>query len=403
MAEKKKGFFGTKMTFKDLLKLLGSLAIFVPSVSGTIQFLDYTKANQQASDENFRTIVEKLSSQNRDDRFVAASNIGRFIRKGFFFKDGYYYEAVDILINRTSIELDYNVFPVIFDSLQKIDDKEYVIKKLLDKNRNIFIQEDTLNTWIKEAKRDLEKEEREYIKREALLEKYKSGVDKIILDNLKENMKQKLEIFNNREKNLNELKMHQKINVDFISLFLKESKNLEKLMLNFYQNSLNRLLLTGVNLSNARFEKSALSASVIEDNEFYGSTIIDTVFTFSDLTKSSFKYCTITASLFDQAILNDVSFSGSELKDVFFAGSDLSGADFRGARGLMPIYFYAAKNIDKAKFDEEFKNNLFNELPKIIEDDFKKYIENSELSKTRKEDLFLTIKELKEKRKQVQK
>ncbi len=135
---------------------------------------------------------------------------------------------------------------------------------------------------------------------------------------------------------------------------------------------------------------SAVASSTISETKFDKSEILDTVFTFSDLTKSSFKDCKIVkASLFDQIVsLRGVSFSGSEFKDVFFAGSDLTGADFRGVKGLKPEYFYAAKNIDKAVFDEkEFKEKVND----VKESDYIKFINDSELTKQRKDAIFLTL------------
>lgn len=115
----------------------------------------------------------------------------------------------------------------------------------------------------------------------------------------------------------------------------------------------------------------------------------------SDLTLSSFIDCIVSTSLFSQAVLNKVDFSGSNFTDVFFTSADLAEAKFIGTKWLKPIYFYSAKNLDKAIFEPEFKMELEEEFVNITEDEFKEYVnEKSELSKIRKEELFETLNQL---------
>lgn len=405
MAEKKKGLIKFITSNGAIISVL--ITLITAIITANYQFIENRR---KSSDENFRSIVTLLSSENKEERIAAASNMGTFIEKDFYLLEGKYYdEAVDILINRLSIELDYNAVNAIIGSLQKVQKvkkKGYgeVIKKVLDINRNIFIQEYALKTWKEDSGKEY------FPQRENFYRAVKEKTDKKILENMEEEMNIKREVYLNREMDFGELKMHRQVTADFISSFLGiiiksipiEKREKLELKLEFDKNSLNSVLMTELKLNNSTFKRSALSVSTILDTEFDGSTIIDTVFTFSDLTKSSFKDCKITASLFDQATLKGVNFSGSksEFKDVFFAGSDLTGADFTGVKRLEPIYFYAVEDeyIKKAKFDDQFKIDLDEKLPKITEDDFKKYVENSELSKTRKKDLFLTIRELREKR-----
>jgi uncharacterized protein YjbI with pentapeptide repeats len=410
MAEKKKVF-----ELSDLLKILGVLALFIPLMTAALQ---YRQSVLQQQDEKFRSIVEELSSEDEAKRLAAASKMGIFVERGlYFFKDKYYDDAVDILVNRTSIELDYNVLNAIMGSLRKVKKSEYkmVIQDLLNIDRSLFIQEYAIEKWDKEwEKRYEETTQKYFMEREELLikkekfkrEKMAEKIDSALLGNLEEEMKLNWNIAYKRKKNFNELSMHRQAAADTISsllmIFTKPSpyffgiltKSTPIKELEFHQNSLNNAILSYVNLNKATFKLSALSGSTILETHFDGSTIIDTVFTRSDLTKSSFQGSAITTSLFDQATLKNVNFSGSKFKDVFFAGSDLTEADFRGVKGLEPIYFYAVEDeyIKKAKFDDQFKIKLGQELPKITEDDFKKYIENSELSKDRKEALFKYLK-----------
>lgn len=85
-------------------------------------------------------------------------------------------------------------------------------------------------------------------------------------------------------------------------------------------------------------------------------------------------------------VITPLLFCRTKFSDVFFAGSDLVGADFTGATGFDPIHFFKTKNINDAKFDEKFKNEL--EAKKIEEPEFIEYVKNSELTAQRREYLL---------------
>lgn len=398
---KEKDVSKREVTLMDRLKLVGTFAaafaVFIPLMSGIFQ---YRQSIQEDMDKNFRSVVEKLYSGDVEKRLAASSNIGTFIKKGIFKKGKYYNEARDLLINRLSIELDYNVLNAIRGSLEKVGVEEYkdVIKKLLTIERNIFIQKYALGNWTTQTKEAFEESEKRYEEREreTLLEEYGLEIDKAMLNNLKEEMNIKWKNYKGREMEYEELTMHKQVAADFISIFLGVTKYSPIKELEFFRNSLDGIVLANINLTNATFKHSALSLSTLLETKFNRSKIIDTIFTYSDLAKSHFTDSKIELSLFDLAVLRYVDFSGTEFRDVFFAGSDLTGANFKAAKGLKPVYFYEAENIDKALFDVEFKEELDKKLKNITEDKFKKYInEKSGLSKQRIEELFKTIYEIK--------
>jgi hypothetical protein len=389
MAEMNQSSSQRGIMFIDLLKLFGGLAVFIPLIAGYFQ---YRQSVQQDLDKNFRSVIEKLSSENREERLAASSSIGTFITK----EGKYYDEATDILINRLSIELDYNVLNAIRASLEKIEKEEYrkVIDKLLDIERNIFIQEYALKKWKDEAKVAFEESEQRYLNRESLFKQYESTVDKDMLDNFKEDMNLKWETYSNREKDFKELTMHKQVVSDFLSIFLKLTRTYPIEEVEFFRNSMNFVTMIGLNLINSKLTRSAFSSSNLLNSDLEGSTIIHTFFSFSDLTNSRFANCNIKASLFNDAILRNVDFSGSEFKDVFFAGSELTGTNFSGAKNLRPLYFYKAQNVDKALFDLEFKKELDEKLKNISEDEFKDYVENSELTELSVDEIFKTLDKL---------
>lgn len=396
MAEKKK-----VLEFSDLLKILGALAVFIPLITAAVQ---YRQSVKQDLDKNFRAIVKELSSQNREERIAAAANMGTFIGKENYWellksRGEYSDETIDILINRVSVELDYNVLNAIKGSLQKIERNEYgrIVQNLLDIERNVFIQNYALKKWKEDSQKEYFQKENEYAARLKGKE-----ADKTVLDNIKEEMKRKQDVYLRREKDFSELSMHKQVNADFIATFLEITKYYPMEGLNFYLNSLNSARLIGLNFKKSNFERSAISNSIIEEVTFDGATIIDSLFTFSDLTKSRFVNSKITASLFNHiSSFKGAHFSGSEFNDVFFAGSDLTEANFKSAKGLKPIYFYKAKNIEKAEFENEFKIKLTNELgidsKKMTDEKFLEYVKNSELRfrKDKIDELERTLNELK--------
>src|SRR3972149_7370025 len=94
----KKKEYSKKIEFSDILKIIGVLAIIIPLFLGYIQ---YKQSVRQDINNHFRNVVSKLTSGKKEDRLASATNLGTFIRKG----EIYYDEAIDILINATSIEL----------------------------------------------------------------------------------------------------------------------------------------------------------------------------------------------------------------------------------------------------------------------------------------------------------
>jgi hypothetical protein len=392
MAEKRKSFAELITPYSTIISVFIPLIIVIVTANYNI-----TEYMRKSSDANFRSVVEKLSAKEEEQRLAAAASMGTFIKRGGEHTE----DAVNILLNRLYIESDFIVIKVIIGSLGKIKGLEKgeaigsIINELLVINRSAFSQDYALFTQKENAKKRYDDIERKLLQTESLYKKYKTEADRIMLEGLKKELEVARENYNKLE--MKDFAANKQAVANGI-FDLLEKEQYKSLSLVFKQNSFNKIVITDINLAKSLIKRSAFSTSTIQNTIFNEAAILDTFFTFSDLTKSSFKDCMITTSLFDQATLKNVNFSNSEFKDVFFAGSDLTEADFRGVKGLKPEYFYEGKNIDKAKFDDKFKMELNKKLPKIAEDDFEKYVDNSELSKTGKDGLILTIKELKEKK-----
>lgn len=372
------------------------IGVFIPLMSAILQ---YRQSVKQEYEKSFRAIVEKLSAGKKEERVAAASSLGTFIRKsGFLRKRGPFYdESIDVLVNTISIELDHNVLNAIRGSLEKIESKDYrdVIQKLLAIDTNFFVYQYPLEGRIKIAMDDIERNKKEFYKVEASFKENGSKVNEIMLNNLEKDFLMKQEMFSGFERNLAELKYNDEFVTNFISSFLNATGFTIK-HLKFYRNSMNRIVLSDLELKQSNIYHSAFSYSTISNAIFNDVTIINSIFTFSGITKSKFINCSIESSFFDLVFFYDVDFSGSKFKEVFFTGADLTGVNFKDTTGLKIMYFYKAKNIDKAKFDNEFKKELDEKLKQITENAFIEYVNyGSKMSQERREDIFKSLNDVK--------
>ena len=312
----------SKFKFADVIKILGGLGFIIPLVLGYFQ---YQQSVQKDLDNNFRSVVEKLSSEKVEERVAAASNLGTFLK----LDQSYYEEAFEILINTISIELNYNVLNAIRSSLKKIDQTEYkkVVQRLLEIERSFFIYEYPTKKWLINVQNDI-------IKTEDKFELYKkANFDKQILDIIKEelNSKSKLKYKIQEEHSL--LKTHQDFVANFIALFLEVDDPSYMEGLRFYQNSLNSIVLNELNIRKSEFINSALSNATITDTDFSGSLIQNTTFAFSSLSKCNFNNTKVSQSDFIEVrSMKGTNFNGTEFSEVFFLGADLDGANFKAAK-----------------------------------------------------------------------
>jgi uncharacterized protein YjbI with pentapeptide repeats len=377
----KKGFIEDFKAFATIF------AVFIPLMIAALQ---YEQSVQEKSDENFRALIEKLSAGNTNERVAAATSMGTYIKKGGPFYD----QAIDVLVNTVSTELDPNVLNAIRGSLEKIDKKDYksATEKLLAIDRNLYIYEYPTNSWKNITQTDITTSEKKI--KEAQAQENESGVNKIILNNLENDLKQKQETYSKFEKEYNDLRLNKEFVVNFISSFLNSIES-PIIDLNFYRNSMSYIVLDDLELTRSRIDRSAFTDSTIANTTFDEVTIVKSAFTFSKISQSKFVDCKIESSLFDQVIFEDVNFSGCEFKEVYFAGSDLTKVNFKNVKGLKEIYFYKAKNIDKAEFDPEFKKKIDEVLKNMTEVEFKEYIyDESELAGERRDNLFTTLDKL---------
>ncbi len=375
--------------FKVVATLIGIATFLISFMTAIIQYRQFV---QQEMDKNFRAVVENLSSVEKEKRLAAASSTGTFISSpGTFIMKGdkYYQEAIDILVNRLSIELDYNVLNAIKGSLEKVAPKDFVlvINKLQDIDRSFLVQKYALTNWSKAARENYEESSQNY--REAVLsyQANSTAADREIIKNLKKFMNSKWKESVQRQSAFDELSMHQQVISDFLSNFLNITKNYPIEGLDFFRNSMNSASLMELEIRKSRIKDSTISSSNIWYTKFDESIIDSTYFSYSHIKETSFIGCKINTSFFNESNLIRVDFSGSELNNVFFIGSDLTGSKFTEIKGIKPVYFYKAKNIDKAIFEPSFKKVLAE--TKITDQQFIEYIHNQDLLDQEKKDWLI--------------
>jgi len=381
-----------EITLADVIKFIGVIGIVTPLLLGYFQ---YQRSVKQDKDNNFRVVVEKLSSEKKTDRLSAATNLGTYL-----ISDGdYYEEAFDILINTVSIELDYNVLNAIRGSLAKVEasERKRIVQKLLNIGRNTFIYEYPLKTWLGKAKANLKQSEDKIKLETILLSNDSKDVNKLILNPLAEDLKIKNEVKINIEKDYNELNIHELLVASFAGLFLSFSSTEPIENLEFYQNNFNYLVWLHFQIPKSRMENSAFSRMILSDVDLGGSEIIGNTFALSTFSNCSFAGSEITASDFsDIKVENEIDFSGAKFDDVFFLGAKLKNSNFKGALELKPIYFYGVedKDLEYVQFDDEFRMKLDKELKLITQDQFIEYVENSKLIKGHSDDLIGPLKKI---------
>jgi hypothetical protein len=371
----------------DVFKYVGLIAVIIPLIFG---YFEYRRSVQQDKDNNFRTVVEKLSSDKKAERLAAATSLGTYLN----FDDNYSAEALDILINTLSIELDYNVLNAIQGSLEKVDlsARQEIIQKLLDLERNTFTYDYPLKEWLRNAKKDLQEIKKEIKLENSLLVNRSEDTTKLnqmIFNTFFEDLKIKAETKIKVENDYNELYAHQLLLRSFIGHFLSFSITNPMKKLSFNQNSFNYRSWADFNISKSIMKNSAFSEMLFSNVDLSRSEIVATTFSYSRFSNCDFAKSEITGCNFTKIEVKDsIDFSNSTFDDVFFLGANLKNSNFKGAVGLEPIFFYEVEDLEDVQFDAEFRKELEKELILITDEEFIEYVENCKLSNLRASELI---------------
>lgn len=390
----------------DFVKLISAVGVVI--IPMVIAYIEYKQSIERDQDKIFREIVKELSSNEKENRVTGATNMGAYIRS-----DNKYHDvAVDILLNFVALESDLDVLNAISWSLKKIDKIHFnsVLDKLLDLNRNMLLNDQVTSYRVRLAKKNWDtgiqevRELRDKATDEIMMAGLqKSGVKpadsrwerEIITANKKqmaewENsilIEKKKQIYSLRKENL-EMDDRRLLTANFIAAFLTIKPPQSK-TIRFSQNTLNYIVLEDANLTHSYIVDSAFSLNLMRNTNFSRSTIENTLFTNSSLEQTDFSNTTLTQALFDITSLKGAKFNDSTFSEVFFLDADITNADFRGAKGLKPVYFYRALNKEKAIFDEQFKAEL--EGTQITHDYYEQFIRESKLTNQRYDSLLKSL------------
>lgn len=383
-----------KIDLFSILKFVGAVVAALPLLLG---FLEYKKSVKEITDKSFREIVAHLSSEKKTERLASATNLGTFINED----NQYNNDAIDILVNMILIESDIDILQAISSSLKKVEPTEYetLADKLIKLDSVSFTYQDSLEYKLKyqinsneKQKSDIEKLQNKIAQDEKEL-KFTNIGDKLLFEsyqaNYKDNLKKQKELDDLLKKN----KYRKELISNFTINFLANARKYPITGLELYQNSWNYVVLMDLKLPEINIKNSALGLSTINGADFHKANIISSAFSFSSIKNTNFSGSTISTSIFDSIeSLKGTDFSNTTFKDVFFAYSNVSGANFTGEKGLHPMNFYKATNLEEARFDNDFKKKLDEyHLESVTVDDFKKYVTNSSLGKLRRDELFETI------------
>ena len=364
----------------ELLKPL--LIVFLPLITAIVTAnYQYVITRWEDSDKNFRDVVSKLTSKEKDVRHAAAASLGTYVKTG----DRYFSETIDILTNRLSSETNHNVRNSIIGSLKKIkNEPQYrqVIDRLLTIDRNNFIQDYQMKTEVDKIKGEAD----------AALEAFQAGElkyadssktsEQFILKNLGEEAKKKHAAYRSLQFDYDELQANKPMVSNMISIFLSEKQGQEIIGLDFFRSTMSNVVLTDLVMRDTTIKWATFGLSVLTDSQMTNSTIERTYFDGSDLKNTNFAQSRISNTVISDALVINTSFANSTFQDVYFIGSDLQGANFIGVTGLQPEYFYDTKNLELAIFEDP---GIVEKAQDVTAEDYRRFISQSNLNDDKKE------------------
>lgn len=417
------------LSLDTIPKLIGVISVLYSAVTYLYQ---QNKTIEETQNKNFREIVANLASENKAERLSSAINLGTFVNRGSFLNKNsspYQNEAIDALVNMVLIELDTDILQVISSNLKKLEPDKYkeIVGKLLTIDRSGFIYKEaikyrfidiqilngtrSINNYqdgenlksydkrlgeidiIKVQSSENKKEENNSTPDPSAHETSAGLVNELLSQTISTKYKESLNREKDFENMINKNKYRSELISNFTIDFLSISRKQQIEGLELYQNSWNYAVISDLKLPKINIKLSAITSALIQGNDFSHAEIKNTTFANSSMRDNNFSNSDIQASLFSNVIsFRGTNFRNTRFKDVFFTLADVDGANFQGAEGLKPVYFFRAKNLDKADFDEDFRSELaqFQQDPKN-EEKFKQDVRSSTLTTQRIDELFKAV------------
>jgi len=330
--------------FQYIELLIGFLGTLFTAYEGYNRYLDEKQFNY------YKETIKNLFSTDKEEVMAAIATLGVYANRRKYKKS-----TVDTLINILYTELDYDISNAIIGVLiqsGKRKEVQYIASRLIEINRNFFIQSDPLKQREEDIRKRIEKTGAVKIdaKDEAAANEETNGEKQPGTNDGKKDQLKKLE-----EMNQFRLKWHKLVTADVLSMILNKATKMgvdSGLNLEFYQNDFNYCYLTGFSLDSFSIRHSAIGSGNIMDlklvnfqkiysSTFANSLIADCVFSGGEISGSSFCKCSF----------ENVVFENVEFKDSFFFMARMRNCSFRNVKGLKPEQFYLAEIFPDTNFN----------------------------------------------------
>ncbi len=344
--------------------LLGFLGALFAAYQGYIQYLDEKQFNY------YKEAIKNLFSSDKEEVMASIATLGVYAHRRKYKRS-----TIDTLINILYTELDYDVSNAIIGVLIQSGKKkevEYIASRVIEINRNFFIQTGPL------SQREIDLKDRvKDIGKKTAKPQAQGDADK------GENQGTELdgEIKNLEDNNKYKLKWHKLVTADVLAMILSKASKIgltAGLNLEFYQNDFNYCSLAGFTVDNFSIKHSAISSGNIMDlvfknmNEIYSST-----FAYSTIAECVFSGGKISGSSFCDCNFENVIFENLEFKDTFFFRARFKNCIFKNISGLKPEQFY----LSAISPDTNFNGALnVNETKQLSADRVRDYLTNSSIA-----------------------
>jgi uncharacterized protein YjbI with pentapeptide repeats len=319
--------------------LLGFLGALFAAYEGYLRYLDEKQFNY------YKDTIKNLFSSNKEEVMAAIATLGVYTNRRKYKKS-----TIDTLINILYTELDYDVSNAIIGVLIQSGKKEevkYISSRVIEINRNFFIQTAPLSNREKDIK-------------ERIKEIQGSGDAPAPKDEKTDEL-QKNEVTIQKQlrkleaTNKFELKWHKNVTADVLSMILNKAFKVgltSGLDLEFYQNDFNYCYLAGFNLDNFSIRHSAISSGNIMDLKFSNmKQIYNSTFAYSYISDCHFSGGKISGSSFCGCSFNNVLFENVKFVDSFFFKASFNNCEFRNATGLTPEQFFGVSFLSFTNFN----------------------------------------------------
>ncbi len=347
-------------------------------------YMGYRKYLDEKQFTYFRENIKNLFVKNKDELLAAIAVLGVYKNRKEYKKS-----TIDILSNLLYTELDYDISSAIVSVLTQasiLDEFTYIVDKLIEINRNFFIQ----SYPIQSRQNDLKTEYKElsFAYSELLEGKNDSGK---LLTNTEETLKARwIKI---KSMNDYEIKWHKLATTDVLAMILNKADKLnfsKDLKLNLFQNDFNYGQFSGLHLNNCSILHSAISTSLLFHTTFENILVNDSTFSRSSIEGCKFSGGEITSTSFANAAFENVLFENTIFKDTFFFGADLTDCTFKNTKGLSRLHFYNCKISNNTKFIPPLEEDKVMSYEAVVE-----FVNNSRVNNFRKSELLGDLEKLK--------